>query len=103
MTSPHKQQVAGSFKGLDVSPETDKLKISLNKRLALYGECCQIQGTQTEVEMDAEGNWSTELVDTDNMESGTFYRFEINGRVYEKLVPVAAHCLEFNQLPDWVC
>ena len=103
MSEPHRQQVAGRFKDLDVTPETSSLFISLNKRLALYGEDIQIVGDRTEVEMDVEGSWQTELVDTDNMEEGTFYRFEINGRIYEKLIPTAVHCWQFNLLPDWVC
>lgn len=96
------QQVSGQFLELDADPETRRLRISLSQTAVLYKDQTQIFGDERFVELDEEGRWQTELADTDNMSDGAFYFFEleINGKIYQKYVPVAVHCHDFNDLPD---
>jgi hypothetical protein len=96
------QRVAGKFLDLDINPETQALKISLNRPLVLYKNRTQITGDQQTVAMNEDGSWQTELVDTDNMTGEIWYIFEINDKIYRKLVPVSAHCHNFNDLPDMI-
>lgn len=94
------QQVAGQFFDLEGDPEINSLKISLNLTAVIYKNETQIIGDQRLVEMDEEGNWATQLVDTDNMSDEAHYIFKINDRIYKKFVPVGVHCHNFNDLPD---
>jgi len=94
------QQVTGQFLELDADPEARRLRITLSRKAVLYKDKTQIFGEERFVEPDEVGKWQTELVDTDNMLEDTHYIFEINGKSYEKYVPVAAHCHNFNDLPD---
>ena len=97
-----KQQVAGYFRDLEGNPESESFKIYLSEILALYKNESQIIGAEKTVQMDEFGEWQTELIDTDNMVGDVYYNFEINGRIYRKLVPVASHCRDFNDLPDFI-
>lgn len=94
------QQVAGHFLELDADPETRRLRITLSRTAVLYKDQTQILGDERFVDPDEEGKWQTELADTDNMSGEVYYIFEINGKTYQKYVPVAAHCHDFNDLPD---
>jgi len=96
------QQVAGYFRDIEGNAESRSLKISLSERLVLYKDESQIVGDEKTVPLDLDGNWSTELVDTDSMLGEIYYKFEINGRIYRKLVPVHPHCWDFNDLPDFI-
>lgn len=101
------QQVVGRFRDLNGDAESESLQISLSQRLALY-EDFQVNGNEKSVALDEQGNWQIELLDTDgmtNVESAksaeeVYYIFEINGRIYKKLVPVGPHCRDFNDLPN---
>lgn len=102
MTELEIQQLAGFFRDLEGNAESQSLKISLSERLVLYKDQSQIAGDEQTVTLDADGNWSAELVDTDNMTGEIYYKFEINGRIYRKLIPVNPHCWDFNDLPDFI-
>ena len=102
MTEIQIQQVAGSFRDLEGNAESQSLKISLSEKLVLYKDQSQIVGCEKAVTLDAYGNWTTELVDTDNIIGEIYYKFEINGRIYRKLVPVNPHCWDFNDLPNFI-
>ena len=91
MTEIYKQQIAGYFRDIEGEAESESLKISLSEQLILYKEQSQIAGDEQTVTLDVDGNWATEIVDTDNMLGEVYYKFEINGRIYRKLVPVHPH------------
>jgi len=101
MTEIQTQQIAGSFRDLKGDAESRSFTVSLSEKLVLYKNQSQIVGDETTVSLDVDGNWATELVDTDNMVGEVYYKFEINGRIYRKLVPVHSHCWDFNDLPDF--
>lgn len=98
----NKQIVRGNLLDLGFSPDVQELKISLNERLALYKNETQIPGDSRLVEVDDFGDWETELLDTDNMSGEIHYIFEINRRLYKKLVPVSQFAQDFTSLPNFI-
>lgn len=98
----NKQIVRGNLLDLGFSADIQELKIFLNERLGLYKNETEIIGDDRLVEVDEFGNWETELLDTDNMAGEIYYIFEINRRLYKKLVPVSGFALEFTSLPDYI-
>lgn len=98
----NKQIIRGNLSDLGFNPAPGQLKISLNQRTALYKTESQIIGDQRLVEIDEFGDWQTELLDTDNLAGEIYYIFEINQRIYKKLVPVSLFTAEFVDLPDFI-
>ncbi len=98
----NKQIVRGNLFDLGFSPDVQELKISLNERLGLYKNETQISGNQRLVSVDEFGDWETELLDTDNMAGEIHYIFEINCRLYKKLVPVSEFAQDFTSLPNFI-
>jgi hypothetical protein len=98
----NKQIVKGNLLDLGFSPDVQELKISLNERLALYKNETQIPGDQRLVAVDQFGDWETELLDTDNMAGEIYYIFEINRRLYKKLVPISQFAQDFTSLPNFI-
>ncbi len=98
----NKQIVRGNLLDLGFNPEAGSLKISLNERLAFYKNDTQIPGDQRLVAVDEFGDWETELLDTDNMAGEIHYIFEINRRLYKKLVPVSEFAQDFTSLPNFI-
>lgn len=98
----NKQIVKGNIVDLGFSPVAGNLKISLNERLGLYKNETQISGDQRLVTVDEFGDWETELLDTDNMVGEIHYIFEINRRLYKKLVPVSEFAQDFTSLPNFI-
>lgn len=98
----NKQIVRGNLFDLGFSPDVRELKISLNERLGLYKNETQISGDERLVTVDEFGDWETELLDTDNMVGEIHYIFEINRRLYKKLVPVSEFAQDFTSLPNFI-
>jgi len=94
------QAIYGKLAELDsAAPEGFEVKVALNRELVLYKNEFQIVGDERTTETDQDGNWRFDLLDTDGMEEETYYIFNINGRIYRKLVPVSAVGWEFADLP----
>lgn len=95
------QKVYGNLFDLGLSPESaEKITICLSEPLVLYGEDSQLIGDESTVDVDEFGDWEADLVDTDGMENGVYYSFEIAGRIYKKYAPVSVQDWLFVDLPD---
>jgi len=51
---------------------------------------------------DVNGDWTVDLVETDNMADNAFYIFKIKKQEFKKQVPVSVVDLNFTELPDVV-
>jgi len=74
---------------------------ALNKPIAGYKTKSQVSGAQRNFETDANGAWSAELTDSDQMTADSYYRFTINERVFLKRLPDFPPSHEFNDLEDY--
>ena len=97
------QTVKGKLADLNLSPGETAIKIRLSRELVLYKDNSQIIGDERIVQADEDGNWEAELLETDNMSDEGHYIFNINGRIYQKFVPVDSHDWEFYDLPNALC
>ena len=95
--------VNGNLSDLDALPQENiEIRIALNLPEVFYKTDTQIIGKEKTVLTDANGDWTVDLVETDNMADKAFYIFKIKEQEFKKQVPVSGVDLNFTELPDVV-
>jgi hypothetical protein len=94
------QTVTGKLFDLSWSPQVDEITIRLSEKFVFYKECSQVVGEERTVDVDAEGVWEAQLLETDNMREDAHYIFNVAGRIYKKKVPINPQGWEFQELPN---
>lgn len=92
--------VWGVAKDNEGNANTDPIKIFLSKDAVKYKTGTMLLQRVVSVTPDSTGYWEAELVETENMETGIHYVFQMDGISYFKDVPNEA-TKNFNDLEDY--
>jgi len=92
-------EITGNIFDVLTVPAPKNVEIRLNKLVALYAGNYQVVGDSKTVQAAEDGTWSCFVLDTDGMESESYYIFRIGNQKFKKFVPADFPAAEFNNLP----
>lgn len=96
-----KVDVKGNIFDLSGEPVDKPLLAGLNKPSTRYKNQHQISGAAKQIDSDEDGAFTARLVETTSMTPDSYYRLEINGEIFRKIIPDFPLSLDFNDLLDY--
>lgn len=96
---PDRIEITGNIFDIVAAPAPKEIEIWLNRTIALYQNNYQVIGDSRHVQVAEDGKWSCFVVETDNMETETYYIFRIGRQKFKKFVPADFSPVKFNNLP----
>lgn len=78
--------LSGKVVDITGQPVQIEIQANLNKSNTVYKNHLFLNNLNLSSESDVDGQWSFELPDSINMTNGTYYRFDLNGKVFRKIL-----------------